>query len=298
MDSMGGLRHPLWCMKNTHPLEGSDEPKIKYCLYARKSSESDEQQALSIDSQAKEMLQMAQRDGLDVVEIKRESHSAKSTGQRPVFNELIADLKAGKFNAILAWHPDRLSRNAGDLGAIVDLMDEGRLIEVRTFGQKFTNSPSEKFLLMILCSQAKLENDNKGVNVKRGLRAKVEMGLWPCVAPTGYINDRMPGRAGYVLVDPLRGPIIKQIFEKVGNERWSGRKVFHWMEKEGKFTSVRRGNKALTLSTIYRLLRQPFYSGTFEYPGGSGNWYKGQHEPLVSKEVFEKVQQKLTEELR
>ena len=72
MDSMGGLRHPLWCMKNTHPLEGSDEPKIKYCLYARKSSESDEQQALSIDSQAKEMLQMAQRDGLDVVEIKRE----------------------------------------------------------------------------------------------------------------------------------------------------------------------------------------------------------------------------------
>src|SRR3989344_848358 len=139
MDSMGGLRHPLWCMKNTHPLGAADEPKIKYCLYARKSSESDEQQALSIDSQAKEMLQMAQRDGLDVVEIKRESHSAKSTGQRPVFNELIADLKAGKFNAILAWHPDRLSRNAGDLGAIVDLMDEGRLIEVRTFGQKFTN---------------------------------------------------------------------------------------------------------------------------------------------------------------
>ncbi|OGZ05625.1 MAG: hypothetical protein A2845_04670 [Candidatus Lloydbacteria bacterium RIFCSPHIGHO2_01_FULL_49_22] len=126
-------------MKNTNPLEGSDEPKIKYCLYARRSTESDEQQALSIDSQAKEMLQLAQLEGLDVVDIKRESHSAKSTGQRPVFNELINDLKAGKFNAILAWHPDRLSRNAGDLGAIVDLMDEHRLIEMRTFGQKFTN---------------------------------------------------------------------------------------------------------------------------------------------------------------
>jgi DNA invertase Pin-like site-specific DNA recombinase len=285
-------------MKNTNPLEGSDEPKIKYCLYARKSSESDEQQALSIDSQAKEMLQLAQREGLDVVDIKRESHSAKSTGQRPVFNELITDLKEGKFNAILAWHPDRLSRNAGDLGAIVDLMDEHRLIEVRTFGQKFTNSPSEKFLLMILCSQAKLENDNKGVNVKRGLRAKVEMGLWPCVAPTGYINDRMPGRAGYVLVDPVRAPIIKQIFEKVGNERWSARTVYKWMVKEGKFNSVRKGNKALTLSTIYRLLHQPFYSGTFEYPTGSGNWYKGQHEALVSKELFERVQQKIAEELK
>ena len=285
-------------MKNTNPLEGSDQSKIKYCLYARKSSESDELQALSIDSQTKEMLQLAQRDGLDVVDIKRESHSAKSTGQRPVFNELITDLNAGKFNAILAWHPDRLSRNEGDLGAIVDLMDEKMLIEVRTFGQKFTNTPSEKFLLMILCSQAKLENYNKGVNIKRGLRAKVEMGLCPCVAPTGYINDRMLGQEGYVLVDPMRGPIIKQMFEKVANERYSGRSVYHWMQNEKKFSSVHEGNKSLNLSTIYRLLRQPFYSGIFEYPGGSGNWYKGQHEPLVSKDVFERVQQKLTEELR
>lgn len=83
---MEELCHSLLCMKNTHPLEGSDDPKIKYCLYARKSSESDEQQALSIDSQAKEMFQLAQREGLDVIDIKRESHSAKSAGQHQVFS--------------------------------------------------------------------------------------------------------------------------------------------------------------------------------------------------------------------
>ncbi|QQS44711.1 recombinase family protein [Candidatus Roizmanbacteria bacterium] len=67
---------------------------------------------------------------------------------------------------MLTWHPDRLSRNAGDLGVIVDLMDQGKLKEIRTYSQTFRNTPNDKFLLMILCSQAKLENDNKGINVK------------------------------------------------------------------------------------------------------------------------------------
>jgi len=146
-------------------------------LYARKSSESEERQALSIDSQVKEMLQLAEKEKLEIVKIKKESFSAKATGQRTVFNEMVEGIKSGKFNSILTWATDRLSRNAGDLGALVDLMDEKLLAEIRTYGQKFTDSPNEKFLLMILGSQAKLENDNRGVNVMRGLRARVETGL-------------------------------------------------------------------------------------------------------------------------
>ena len=150
---------------------------LKYCLYARKSTESDERQALSIDSQVKEMLQIAERENLEIVDIRRESKSAKDSGNRPIFKELIKDITEEKFNSIITWAPDRLSRNAGDLGSLVDLMDEKKLMSIRTFGQTFSNSPNEKFLLMILCSQAKLENDNRGINVKRGLRARCEMGL-------------------------------------------------------------------------------------------------------------------------
>jgi DNA invertase Pin-like site-specific DNA recombinase len=152
------------------------QSEFRYCLYARKSTESEEMQVLSIDSQIKEMLQIAERDNLTIVEIKKESHSAKEAGTRPVFNELVTNIHDGKFNAILTWAPDRISRNAGDLGRVVDLMDAGMLHEIRTYGQKFSNSPNEKFLLMILGSQAKLENDNKVQNVKRGLRARCEMG--------------------------------------------------------------------------------------------------------------------------
>lgn len=168
---------------------------VKYVLYARRSTEdSNERQAISIDSQVKEMLEIAEREELNIVEIRRESHSAKEAGTRPVFNELLIDIQNEKVNGILTWAPDRLSRSAGDLGSLVDLMDEKKLLEIRTYGQSFHNSPNEKFLLMILCSQVKLENDNRSINVKRGLRTRVEMGLWPAPAPTGYIKEKRMDR--------------------------------------------------------------------------------------------------------
>lgn len=265
--------------------------KVKYCLYARKSTESEERQVLSIDSQIKEMLQLADREELEIVTMKRESHSAKETGQRPVFNEIIEELRAGKFNGILTWAPDRISRNAGDLGKIVDLMDAGKLKEIRTFGQKFSNNPNEKFLLMILGSQAKLENDNRGINVKRGLRTRVEMGLWPGVAPLGYLNQRDLDKKCQLVVDTLRAPIVKKIFEKVAYEKMSGRKIYNWLRFEANFYT--RGNKPLTLAGVYRILESPFYYGMFEYPKDSDNWYQGKHEALITKELFEQAQAQL-----
>lgn len=268
---------------------------IRYCLYARKSSEAEERQALSIDSQIKEMTATAQRDGLQILDIYQESHSAKECGQRPIFNQLLKDIKSGKFDGLIVWHPDRLSRNAGDLGAIVDLLDQKLLIEIRTHSQRFTNNPNEKFLLMILGSQAKLENDNKSINVKRGLKARAEMGLLPGVAPLGYQNDKRSDHKCEIFLDPLRSPIVKQIFEKIGNDRWSGRQVYGWLREIG-FKS--KNGKYISLSTLYESIKNPFYCGIYEYPRGSGNWYSGKHEALISRELYEAVQAKISEENR
>jgi DNA invertase Pin-like site-specific DNA recombinase len=265
------------------------QTKVKYVLYARKSTESDEKQALSIESQVKEMIQIAERENLEVVDIRRESHSAKDSGQRPVFKEILEDIKRERFNGILTWAPDRLSRNAGDLGSIVDLMDQKLLLEIRTFGQYFRNSPNEKFLLMILCSQAKLENDNKSINVKRGLRTRCEMGLRPGQPPIGYLNERHMDRKCQAVVDSERGPIIKKMFEKVAYEKWSGRKIYNWLKFDLNFKSV-TGNKGLTLGNIYLILQNPFYYGVFEYPVKSGNFYTGKHIPLITKELFDLAQ--------
>ena len=272
------------------PLAGirQDEPvPTRYCLYARKSTEEEDRQALSIESQVREMTNLAQKEGLNVVELKRESHSSKEVGQRPVYNEMLEEIRAGKYNGILTWAPDRLSRNAGDLGAVVDLLDQQKLVEIRTYTQKFTNNPNEKFMLMILGSQAKLENDQKVINVKRGLRARAEMGYRPGVAPTGYLNEKNRDKRCQMRIDPKRSPVVRQMFEKVANEGWSGRQLYKWLKKTG-FKA--RSGKPLVLGNIYLLLRNPFYYGEFEYPAGSGNWYQGKHEPIVTKDLFDRAQ--------
>lgn len=267
---------------------------ITYCLYARKSTESDELQALSIDSQIKEMLDQAKRDGVEVKEIRRESHSAKESFTRPVFLQLIQDIRVGQFGGILTWAPDRLSRNAGDLGALVDLMDQGKLAEIRTHGQIFRNSPNEKFLLMILCSQAKLENDNRSVNVKRGLRAKCEMGYRPGITPLGYINLKYENKGEKkVVLDPKRAPIIREMFEKCA-AGLSGRDLLHWLNEEKSFRT--RTDKKVVLSAIYVMLRNPYYSGRFEFPKGGGKWYRIKHPSIISRKLWKEVQEKLTVE--
>lgn len=262
--------------------------ELKYCLYARKSTESDERQAMSIGSQIKEMQTLAEREGLSVVSVIQESYSAKQSGSRPVFNEMLHGIRSGEYNAILTWAPDRLARNAGDLGSLVDLMDMNKLQHIRTFGQTFSNTPNEKFLLMILGSQAKLENDNRSINVKRGIRAKCEMGWRPGAAPIGYINRSYSGVKDIVL-DEERAPVIREIFERSGLLGQSGRTIKDWLDSSG-FTT--KAGKQLSLSQIYRILMNPFYYGYFKYPQ-DGPLYKGLHQPIITKELFDNVRARI-----
>lgn len=262
--------------------------QLKYCLYARKSSESDERQAMSIDSQLNEMRALAENEGLQIVCELQESHSAKDSGKRPVYNKLLKGLANEEYNAVLTWAPDRLSRNAGDLGSVVDLMDQGKLLHIRTYSQTFTNNPNEKFLLMILCSQAKLENDNKSINVKRGIRNKCEMGWRPGVAPLGYMN-RAFGGVNDIVFDPERADLIREAFHKAGYERWSGRRIKAWLDEQG---LTNRSGKSISVSQILVILTTPFYYGRFQYPQApDAPWYDGAHKPLISKELYDLVQQ-------
>ena len=93
-----------------------------------------------------------------------------------------------------------------------------------------------------------------------------------------------------VLVDPKCAPVIKEMFEKVAHENYSGRKIYRWLKEIG---FKNRNNKEVSLGNIYRLLKMTFYYGVFEYPIGSGEWYQGKHTPIITKELFELVQEKI-----
>jgi hypothetical protein len=139
---------------------------------------------------------------------------------------------------------------------------------------------------MILCSQAKLENDNRGINVKRGIRAKCEMGWRPGNAPVGYMNRSFNGIKD-IIPDPDRADTITEIFQKAA-QGWSGRRIKNWLDETG-FTN--KSGKKVAISQVFVILNNTFYYGEFEYPEGSGKLYKGSHQPLVCKELFDQVQQ-------
>jgi hypothetical protein len=166
-------------------------------------------------------------------------------------------------------------------------MDQGKLELINCHSQTFSNNPNEKFLLMILCSQAKLENDNRGINVKRGHRNKCMIGIRPGPAPIGYINILKANRISSVQFDKERAPIVKEMFERVGYEGHSGRMIRRWLRSINFKTP--RGCE-MSLGRVFATLKNPFYYGEFKF---GGKWYKGSYQPLVSRKLFDKVQVQL-----
>lgn len=163
-------------------------------------------------------------------------------------------------------------------------MDQGKLELINCHSQTFSNNPNEKFLLMILCSQAKLENDNRGINVKRGHRNKCMIGIRPGPAPIGYINILKANRISSVQFDKERALIVKEMFERVGYEGHSGRMIRRWLRSINFKTP--RGCE-MSLGRVFATLKNPFYYGEFHF---GGHWYKGTYQPLISKQLFDKVQ--------
>ena len=261
---------------------------IKYILYCRKSSEQEDRQVLSIESQRKELLDVAKRENLEIVEIIEESHSAKKLG-RPKFAEFIAKMENGFANGLLVWNASRISRNSIDTGRVVYLMDEGKLLEVKTPSQAFHNTPNDKFLLNLFCSQAKLENDNKGEDVKRGLRTKAEKGMYPAPAPTGYKNDKYEERGRkQIYPDPERFDLVRKMVDTMLTGLYTPRKIREMANKEWGFKMP--NGKEMSKNTIYNIFTNTVYYGTYEYPKGSGFWHKGTYKPLMTAEEYDKIQ--------
>src|ERR1035438_4904907 len=126
----------------------------RFFLYARKSTDVEDKQVLTIDAQINELRELAAREGLNIVAELIEKQSAKNPG-RPIFNDMLARIEAGEAEGILAWHPDRLARNSVDGGQIIYMLDMNKIKTLKFPTVRFESDPQGKFMLNIMFGQSK-----------------------------------------------------------------------------------------------------------------------------------------------
>jgi DNA invertase Pin-like site-specific DNA recombinase len=256
---------------------------MKYFIYARKSTEEDDRQVLSIESQITELKEFAAKEKLEIVNSFQESKTAKEPG-RMIFGEMLKLIEKGKAEGILSWHPDRLARNSVDGGKIIHLVDQGKIKSLKFPTFWFEPTPQGLFMLQIAFGQSKYYVDNLRENVTRGMRQKVRNGVWPCFAPIGYLNN---AKTRGIDIDKKKAPIVKQIFElySTGNQTFYSLTEFC---KKHKLKSY-LGNE-LTPGKIRSILQSVFYIGLMKY---KGEIFEATHKPLMTQKLFNKVQEVL-----
>jgi site-specific DNA recombinase len=130
--------------------------------------------------------------------------------------------------------------------------------------------------------QSKYYVDNLSENIKRGIRQKLRNGVWPSRAPVGYLNDR---NARSIVVDPGTAPLVRKAFELYATGNYALHEVRGRMSEVG---FVAYTGKQFSVSNYQKLLRNPFYYGVML---SSGELYEGTHEPIISKRLFDEVQE-------
>ena len=183
--------------------------KPKYFLYARKSTEDDDKQIMSIEAQLFELREFARKENLTIVRESQESKSAKTPG-RTVFGEMMTRIESGEASGILAWHPDRLARNSIDGGRVIYAVDQEKLVSLRFPTFWFEPTPQGLFMLQVAFGQSKYYSDNLVQNVKRGIRQKLRRGEWLTKAPFGYVNNP---KTRNIEPHPTNAKIVKKAFQ-------------------------------------------------------------------------------------
>ena len=252
---------------------------MKYILYARKSTEDEDRQVLSIEAQISELKEFAVKEKLDIVASFEEAKTAKEPG-RTKFAEMLSFLERGKADGILSWHPDRLARNSVDGGKIIHLVDRGLIKSLKFPSFWFEPTPQGLFMLNIAFGQSKYFVDNLRENVKRGLRQKIRNGVWPGWAPVGYLNN--PKTRG-IDVDTEKAPRVRKLFIMYATGAYTLNALANWCV-EKKLTTPK--GQSISLSNVQHILSNPFYIGLMRY---KGEIFEGRHEPLVSKKLFDQV---------
>ncbi len=256
-------------------------------IYARVSSRQQEEEGFSIPAQLKLLRDYATQSGLAVKQEFVDVETAKTTG-RPGFAEMVDFLTnhGARCRIILVEKTDRLYRNLRDYVTLDELDLEIRFVK-ENFILSDDSRSTEKFMHGIKVLMAKNYVDNLSEETSKGMREKAEQGIWPSFAPLGYLNVDTNGKR-HIVLDSETAPLIRRLFELYATGDYSLLEVTHQINEEG--LANRTSKRPVTKSAVHKMLSNPIYYGDFMW---NGNHYQGSHAPIVSKELWDKVQQVL-----
>ncbi len=247
--------------------EELEQAPVRYVIYARKSTKdgkvdkSTGKQPDSIPQQIAECNRLARALNIRVRDIIPETESAKTSDNRPKFRQMLDDIKAKKFDGIITWAPDRLSRNMKEGGEIVDMLDHGDIKDIKfANGFTYTNNDSGKMLLGIAFVMAKQYVDQQSQNISRSIKNKTRSGHWlGTKTKYGYYLDKHrnfhpDGRNFELVCEAFQRRLAKQSLLEIAN----------FLISEGfpvVTTNTRLRKVKISQKFVSDLLRDPCYAG-------------------------------------
>ncbi|MFC1615350.1 recombinase family protein [Patescibacteria group bacterium] len=266
-----------------------NDNKIKYFLYARKSSESEDRQIQSIKDQIDRLNDLAKDLDLEIIKTFTEAKSAKQPNNRPIFDDMLSRIEKGDADGILCWQINRLSRNPVDSGKINWLLQQGTIKAIQTIDKQYL--PEDNVLMFSV--ESGMANQfilDLRKNTIRGLESKIQKGWFPSRAPQGYINDVIDK---IIIKDPERFNLVRKMWDLMLTGSYQPPKILDIVTDEWGYLTrktKRGGGKPMSKSEIYRIFNDPFYYGCFKY---KDKIYKGKHNPMITVDEYERVQELL-----
>src|ERR1700674_2398417 len=256
----------------------------KVLTYARVSSKEQEKEGFSIPAQQKLLQGYAASHGFVVAQEYVDIETAKQSG-RTNFEQMVRYLKAHPTTRlILVEKTDRLYRNLKDWVTLDDLDIEIHLVKEGIVLSRNSRS-SEKFVHGIKVLMAKNYIDNLSEEARKGMQEKAAQGFWPSRAPLGYLNVLGPDGKKIIVPDPDTAPVVTHLFDWYATGTLSLEDLAEKARTAGLI--YRRTGSTVPRSNIHSILRNPLYAGDFDW---SGQVYKGRHQPLVTRELWDQVQ--------
>jgi len=268
-------------------------------LYARKSSESEERQVLSIPAQMSELRALAERRGERIDLVLEESRSAREPG-RAVFGQLLKMIEGKQVASIYAWRLDRLARNPVDGGLLIHHIGRGRISRIVTPEGAFSGSGNDKLMMQIHFGMATKYVDDLAENVRRGNREVFKSGRITGRPPIGYLkspaDEGFRGRgARQVVPDPSRFNLVARLWKLM----LTGTATLGHIREEAEAIGLRtRGDRRhvaglVSISGISAMFHNRFYCGEVV---GQNQVFRGTHPPMVTPEEFDRVQKVLAKQ--